>query len=129
MGTTGYEQKSGAVNDLFNAGQTQRNNVMATTGALQDAYNLKMKPFMDQIDLGQYRKDGSWSNIDRLMQVAQGLGDLGGTTTTKGTNTMSGTDTQQGPSKLGGAIGGALGGYTSLGPLGGLLGGLGGFFG
>ena len=68
------EQKSGAVNDLFNAGQTQRNNVMATTGALQDAYNLKMKPFMDQMDLGQYRKDGSWSNIDRLMQVAQGLG-------------------------------------------------------
>jgi hypothetical protein len=120
----GYQQN--AINDLFGAGQQQRDNVIGGTQALQDAFMAKLMPGQAKLDLGQMRSEQPWDRISNLLGVATGVGNMGSTTV----NNQSGSNsyTQQGPSRLGSAIGGGLAGWKMGGPLGGVLGGLGGAF-
>lgn len=126
-----------AIGSIFNAGQQQYNNQTQGTGALMDAYSGMMAPgqtmqgigsqyedlatrtMNDQLRIFNETQNAPWAALERLNAVASGAGTLGNTSQT----------TAQGPSRLSAGLGGALGGYSMLGPIGALGGGILGAFG
>jgi hypothetical protein len=53
MGATGQQQRMDAIGSLYNAGREQRQNVLAGTQQLQDAYQARLDPFRTMLDVGQ----------------------------------------------------------------------------
>lgn len=136
LGGAGQSNVNNAISSLFNAGSTQRQNLLNGTQQLQDAYKLRQSPMQDLLGVGgayenkntQLLQDQSRIfNEKKNQQTAplNWLADLasrfqGGSTT---------TNYQQPSNPLGGGLGGFLSGYGLTGsPLGGLFGGLGGAF-
>jgi hypothetical protein len=140
LGTTGFGQRTGAINNLFNAGQTQQGNVIANNAALQNAYQGALAPadtlrsvgqnyeslmanqINDQRRIFDEMQNQPWKQIGLLSAGLQG-------NIPSGAGTTVGTSTAPGGTRLGGGLGGALAGATAF-PgspwLGALAGGLGG---
>jgi hypothetical protein len=53
MGTTGQQQRMDAIGSLYNAGREQRQNVLAGTQQLQDAYKAQLDPYRSMLEVGQ----------------------------------------------------------------------------
>lgn len=136
MGTTGQGQQQNAISSLFNAGTQQRNNVLAGTQQLKDAYDARLDPYRAMMGVGsayEGKNQALLNDASRIFDAKQnstrapvdwlaGLANLfqGG-----GQQTV----TTQPSNAVGGGLGGAIAGYDTFGgPLGALFGGLGGAF-
>lgn len=123
-----YKNRQDAANtSLFNAGQTQQNNINANTDALSNAYNATQAPLQnkmgvgsmyedlagrtmnDQLRIWQGQQQAPKSALEWLSAIGSGAGNLGGTT----------QQTSQGPkaNPFGQAIGGPLGANSLFGGL------------
>lgn len=136
MGTTGQNQKTQAMNSLFDMGSQQRNNILNGTKQLSDAYAARKQPYQDLLNIGgayegknqallndqarifNEKKNSVTDPLNWLANLANAF--QGGQQVTNYKNPSN---------PLGGGIGGLLSGYALTGsPFGGLLGGLGGAF-
>jgi hypothetical protein len=116
-------RKDNATSALFNAGQTQQNNINGAAGALSDAYGAAMMPVESRMAVGGMNEDlygrqlndnlriasetqnQPANNLKELMALLGGSGQFGTT-----------TQTAQGPnSTMSNIFGGLLGGASLLG--------------
>lgn len=130
----GYMQD--AIGSLFNAGTTQRNNILGGTQQLQSAYDATNDPSRTMLGVGsafENKNSQVLADQDRIFREKQNAITA---PVNWGANLFSayngGTQIQnqyQPSGGLAGGLGGALAGYDIFGgPLGGLAGGLGGAF-
>ena len=134
MGTTGHDQRTDAINSLYNIGSQQRENNIAAPGQLAAGYNASLTPWQTLGKVGEAYEQKNQQILDDKTRVfnetKQSMTDpINWLSNIAGAYKGGQQVTNERYNPLLNALGGAASGYDIFGgPIGGAVGGLAGLF-